>query len=88
MNESIFRQIGIAANYLDVDFDEQEMAQFAADQDLSDNQLQAVLQVFSHLKEKKEERIVSTLLNSSRLPLSNPKSFENFDFALFHGKQC
>jgi hypothetical protein len=54
MNESIFRQIGIAANYLDVDFDEQEMAQFAADQDLSDQQLQAVLKVFSHLKEKKE----------------------------------
>ena len=54
MNESIFRQIGIAANYLDVDFDEQEMAQFAADQDLSDQQLQAVLKVFSHLKEKKD----------------------------------
>lgn len=87
MNESIFQQIGASARYLDVDFDEQEMAQFAAEQDLSEEQLQAVSQVFRHLQETKEERIVSTLLNSSRLPLSNPKSFDNFDFALFHGKQ-
>ena len=76
MNESIFHQIGVSARYLDMDFDEQEMAQFAAEQDLRDEQLQAVLQVFSHLKALKEERIVTTLLNSSRLPLSNPKSFD------------
>lgn len=87
MNESIFRQIGACARYLDVDFDEQEIAQFATEQDLGEDQLQAVFQVFSHLKALKETRIVTTLLNSSRLPLSNPKSFDNFDFALFHGKQ-
>ena len=87
MNESIFRQIGTSAKYLDVDFDEQEMAQFANDQEFSEDQLQAVFQVFHHLQELKEERIVSTLLNSSRLPLSNPKTFGNFDFSLFHGKQ-
>ena len=87
MNESIFQKIHAAAEYLEVDFDEQEMAQFTTDQDLSADQLQAVFQVFQHLRELKEERIVSTLLNSSRLPLNNPKSFDNFDFALFHGKQ-
>ena len=43
-----------------MDFDEQEMAQFANDQELGEDQLRAVFQVFHHLQELKEERIVST----------------------------
>ena len=34
----------------------------------------------------KNEAVVNTLLKTSRLPLKNPKTFENFDFSRLHGK--
>ena len=42
--------------------------------------------VFSYLREKKQQTTVQTLLKMSRLPTKEPKTFENFDFALLKGK--
>lgn len=88
MNESLFEQIHASAKYLELDINAQEIAQLSVSQGLSNEQIQAILSVFSYLKEKKQESIVSTLLRMSRLPLKEAKTFENFDFTQIHGKQA
>ena len=87
MNESIFDQIQEDAKYLNLDFSSQEMAQFALDKDMSEENVQAASEIFSYLKEKKKQTIVNTQLRLSRLPLKEPKTFDNFNFGLIHGKQ-
>ena len=80
MNDSLFNEIQDSAKYLNLDLNSQEMAQFAMERDLDEKQLQALSSVLSYLQEKKKENIISTLLKLSRLPLKQPKTFENFDF--------
>ncbi|MFR8016141.1 MAG: ATP-binding protein [Clostridiaceae bacterium] len=80
MNDSLFNEIQDSAKYLNLDLNSQEMAQFAMEHDLGEKQLQALSSVLSYLQEKKKENIISTLLTLSRLPLKEPKTFENFDF--------
>lgn len=87
MDDSLFEQIQADAKYLNLDFCAQEAAQLTLEREMSDESVRAVYEVFSYLKEKKKETIVSTQLRLSRLPLKEPKSFENFDFSLIHGKQ-
>lgn len=87
MNESIYGQIQDAARYLGLELSSQEIATISMEQEMDEGKLQAVESIFSYLKDKKKERIVSTLLSSSRLPLKEPKTFENFDFSQLHGKQ-
>ena len=87
MDDPLFEQIQADAKYLNLDFCAQEAAQLAMDLEMSDESIHAVSEVFSYLKEKKVETIVNTQLRLSRLPLKEPKSFENFDFSLIHGKQ-
>ncbi len=87
MNDSIYEQIQEAADYLRLELTAQEMATIALEQELSEEGIRAVATVLEHLKDKKRQQIVSTLLRMSRLPLREPKSFENFDFDRLHGKQ-
>lgn len=54
---------------------------------MSPEQLESVAIVFDHLRKQKEETIRNTLLKMSRLPLKEPKTFDNFDFNNVHGKQ-
>ena len=54
---------------------------------MSPEQLESVAIVFDHLRKQKEEAIRNTLLKMSRLPLKEPKTFDNFDFNNVHGKQ-
>ncbi len=86
MNESLYQQIQDDAKYLGIDLPAQEMAQFAVESNLSEDNIETVSEVFGYLKEKKRENIVATLLKMSRLPLKEPKTFENFDFSQLHGK--
>lgn len=87
MNDSLFEQIQSSAKYLGLDLSSQEIAQLSMDQRMTDNQVEAIAAVFSYLKEKKQETIITTLLRLSRLPLKEPKTFDNFEFSLLHGRQ-
>ena len=60
---------------------------FMDSESMSPEQLEAIAKVFHFLKSEKEETIRSTLLRMSRLPLKEPKTFENFDFSHVRGKQ-
>ena len=87
MSDSLYEKIQADARYLNLDICAQEVAQLAIKDSLSADDIRAVSIVFSYLREKKTETIISTQLRLSRLPLKEPKTFENFDFSLIHGKQ-
>ena len=87
MNDSLFDQIQASAKYLGIDFSAQEAAQLAVEKEFEDGQMDAIASVFSYLKGKKSDQIVATQLRMSRLPLKEPKTFENFNFSVLHGKQ-
>ena len=87
MNDSLFDQIQASAKYLGIDFSAQEAAQLAVEKEFEDGQMDAIASVFSNLKGKKSDQIVATQLRMSRLPLKEPKTFENFNFSVLHGKQ-
>jgi len=88
MNDTIYEQIQEAAKYLGLEFSIQEIAALSLQQGMDEGKLQAIASTFSYLRDKKKERIVATLLSSSRLPLKEPKTFKNFDFSQIHGKQA
>ena len=63
-----------------------EFADLAESAALSASQIAAVSFVFEHLRKKKIETTINTILRMSRLPLKNPKTFGSFDFSVVKGK--
>ena len=86
MNTTVFETIASAASVLKLDFSSEEFAGYAEDHDLSESAIAAVSEVLSYLKEKKQMTTIMTLLKMSRLPMKEPKTFENFDFSLLKGR--
>ncbi len=86
MSENNFEQIQSDAEFLRLELDAHEMADFAVKHALSPEGVKAVADVFQYLHQKKSETIIATLLRMSRLPLKEPKTFENFDFSQLRGK--
>ena len=87
MNNSSFEMIQNCCKFLKIDLYATELARYAEDSSFTAEQIKAVEDVFSYLRNRKEESIVNTLLKMSRLPLKEPKTFESFDFDQVHGKQ-
>lgn len=88
MNESYFEQIGDAAEYLKLELNAQDVAALAMNEHWTEEHLKNVADIFACMKERKEKKTVATLLRLSRLPLKEPKTFENFDYSQLHGKQA
>ena len=86
MFDSRFDAICQYAKTLNIEAFTAGLAQFSHDNNLSEESLIAVEGVFRHMAHLKNEAVVNTLLRTSRLPLKNPKTFENFDFSRLHGK--
>ena len=88
MNDSLFESIEQSCRILRLDFSSAEFAALAEELEFSEEAATAVKLVFKHLQEKKQQTTVRTLLRLSRLPLKNPKTFENFDFSVIRGKNA
>lgn len=69
MADTVYEQIDSYAAGLKLDFSGKELANLASDCHYSEEQLQAVAEVFHYLSDKKHEAIITTLLRLSRLPL-------------------
>ena len=82
MNDSVFEAVETSSRVLRLGFSSFEFAKLAEEQDFSEEQIQAVGVVFEHLQKKKVDTTIHTLLKMSRLPLKDPKTFENFDFSV------
>lgn len=85
MIDELYRRINESASFLELNIDLSEFAAYAFDRELTENDLTIVAGLMDYLKAKKNENVVTTLLNTSRLPRKEPKTFENFDFSLVKG---
>ncbi len=86
MSDSIFETVEKSSQILKLDFSSIEFAKLAEEQNFSQKQIMDVGMVFEHLRQKKVETTIHTLLKLSRLPLKDPKTFENFDFSVIKGR--
>lgn len=86
MTGNIFEQITASARILGIDSYTAALPKFAYERNMSEESLSALAQSFEFLAGLKNQAVIETLLKLSRLPLKNPKSFENFDFSRIHGK--
>ena len=88
INESVFEAVEKSSQILKLDFSSIEFAKMAEEQELTEAQIQVVGMVFEHLQRKKIETTIHTLLKMSRLPLKDPKTFDNFDFSVKKGRDA
>ena len=86
MNENLFETIEKSCGVLQLPFSAKEFAQLAEEHSLSAEAAQAVALIFEHMQQKKIANTILALLRFSRLPLKNPKTFQNFDFSVLRGK--
>ena len=86
MAESVYTTISSCAKDLGIEISEAELAFFANSNSLQEPDVDVIRAIFEFLRKRKEETVITTLLKTSRLPLKNPKTFDNFDFSRIHGK--
>lgn len=86
MNESAFEQIQASARYLGIELFTEELAVYASEKNLSPETIEELKDVFAYLQQKKNDRIIATLLKMSRMPQKEPKTFEGYDFSRITGK--
>ena len=86
MSDSVFETVEKSCQVLKLDFTSTELAVLAQEQDMTADQLQAIGAVFDHIRQKKVDTTIHTLLKMSRLPLKDPKTFETFDFSIIKGR--
>lgn len=86
MNESVFERIQSSSRSLKIDLYASELALYAEEKEFTPQELNAICDVFEYLELKKHESMVSTMLRLSKLPLKEPKTFEDFDYSHLHGK--
>ena len=88
MNDSVFETVEECSRVLKLDFSSAEFAQMAEEYDFTEDSVEAVRRVFEYMKRKKVDTTIHTLLKMSRLPLKDPKTFENFDFSVIQGRDA
>ena len=86
MTDMAFEAIGEYSKILKLGFSSAEFANLAQEMDFSRETVEAIASVFQRISEKKTETAINTILKMSRLPLKDPKTFENFDFSLIKGR--
>lgn len=86
MIESVFEVVEKSSETLKLDFSSSEFATLAEENSFSDEAANAVGLVFDYLRQKKIQTTIHTILKMSRLPLKDPKTFDNFDFSVIKGK--
>lgn len=71
---------------LHLDISIPEMASIMEANSFTPDQLAAIEKLLEYLSEKKIRTTINTIMKMSRLPLNNPRTFENFDFTNIRGK--
>ena len=88
MSDFSLEQLGHSFETLREDITVTEFAKLAEEAGFSVQQIAAVDYVFDYLRKKQIETTIHTIQKMSRLPLKDPKTFENFDFSLIKGKDA
>lgn len=82
----VFEKIQEDARMLGVDLPSGELAALMLENNASQESIATVSKVFEYLREKKWNATVNMYLRTSRLPLKNPRTFDNFDFGCLKGR--
>ena len=86
MTEFSYESIEKSIDVLRLNMSVTELAQLSEEKSLTTDQLAAFDMLLEYLREKKIQTTIDTLHKMSRLPLKNPKTFDNFDFSVIKGK--
>ena len=84
MTESSYDKIAEIADYLKLSISAEEIAGCFTKLNMSQEEIEKTTEFFEILEERKKEAVVNTCLKLSRLPLTEPKTFSNFDFSYVH----
>lgn len=77
MNESVFEIVEKSCETLKLDFSSTEFAALAEENDLSEDAVTAISLVFEHLRQKKVQTTIHTILKMSRLPLKDAERLKS-----------
>ena len=86
MTEFSYDNIEKSIGVLHLNLSIEELAKLSEENSLTPNQMAAFDLLLEHLREKKIQTTINTLLKMSRLPLKNPRTFGNFDFSMLRGR--
>ena len=81
-----FDKVNAFCSILKLDLCGSELANIAVKHNYSEEILNAIFNLLSHLSKKKEMATIQDILNKSRLPKTAPKTFDNFDFTHICGQ--
>ena len=87
MAESSYERIARTIEYLKLNIPVEELAESLSKLNMSQEEINKTADFFELLKERKKEAVVNTCLKLSRLPLTEPKTFDNFDFSYVHSNE-
>lgn len=83
--ETAYDRIERDARELKLNLSKEELAVLADENHYSDKDISLIEEMFDYLVKRRKESIAETCLKLSRLPRTNPKTFDNFDFNRLHG---
>ncbi len=86
MNEFSYTGFDECFKTLKLDMSTAELATLAQEERFNEMQLASIQTFLEHLRQKKKQTTIETMLRLSRLPLKNLKTFENFDFSVLKGR--
>ena len=86
MSESSYLSLMKSLGTLKINLLLEEFADFAVENGLTEEDISAIDRFSAFLAKRKDRKAVETLLNFSRLPKKNPKTFDNFCFEDVKGK--
>lgn len=86
MNESEYEKLEQYCHNLKISVTTGEIAKLTEQLNMSTDDLSKLCAFFQNLDTRRKETVVSTCLKLSRLPLKEPKTFDNFDFSILHSK--
>ena len=87
MTESSYDRIARSSDYLKLNISAEEIAGCLAKLNMSQEEIEKTADFFGLLEERKREAVVNTCLKLSRLPLTEPKTFDNFDFSYVNSNE-
>ena len=86
MNEFSYDNIEKSIDVLRLNLSIHELAKLSEENALTADQMASFDMLPEYLREKKIQTTINTLLKMSRLPLKNPRTFDNFDFSGIKGR--
>lgn len=84
MTNTAYEKLQEYCDSINVNLSTEEIAKYIVELNMTIDEIDKLTSFFKILEDKKKEAIVNTCLKLSKLPLKEPKTFENFDFSNLH----